>query len=76
METDNTGTAYKIYIISVREMHSIVSLQMFSTIQRCATRQMGAAAEQLRRRQLSGLVLTPVLLQTALHSAVRLAMKT
>ena len=30
METDNTGPVYKIYIISVHEMHSIVSLQMLA----------------------------------------------
>jgi len=35
---------------------------------------MGAAAKQLQRRQFSGLVGTPVLLQTALHTAVRLAL--
>jgi len=40
----------------------------------CRTRQLGAAAELMRRRQFSGLVATPVLLQTALHSAVHLAL--
>ena len=40
----------------------------------CRTHQIGAAAEQLRRRQFSGLVAMPVLLQMALHTAVRLAL--
>jgi len=35
---------------------------------------MGAAAQQLRRRQFSGLVATRVLLQAALHTAVHLAL--
>jgi len=35
---------------------------------------MGAVAEQLRRRQFSGLVATPVRLQTALHTVVHLVL--